>query len=184
MCSVLTFDDEDEEIKGLMSYLMEKRVPFKQEFRYYEYLTRTVIKNEELRLVKDAERDEKLAGISTDERWAVIFVEGKDINPGSLTGMSSVKQVAIGVGVGYAAGNLIAIGAGLCAGVVSCVVGLPVLGVGVIGATVVGVAGYFTGSSSDPDIDTRILLWPYTNDDLDQLNCNVLEGQDQLEVRK
>lgn len=182
MCSVLSFDEE-KEITGLLGYMMENEVPFKREFNYYEYLTRAKVEKGDLKLVKDAERDEKLAGIYTDRPWAVFFVQGKDVNPGSLTGLSSIQQAAIGGAAGAVAGGLIAVGIGLCAGVVSCVVGGPVAIAGAIGLVVVGVIGYFTGSDFDPDTDSRLLLWPYEKNALRSLTCTILEGQDQLEVK-
>lgn len=177
ICSVLTFDDNIE-IKDLTSHLMENDAPFEKDLSYYTYLNRIIITKEQLQEVKNAELEGKLETITTENPLAVIFVEGKDVNPGSLTGMSSAEQAVKGGAIGAVGGGMIILGLGLCTGIVSCTVGAVFIGAGA------AITGFLTASSFDPDIDSRVLLWEYTNEDLDQLKCTILEGQDQLEIRK
>ena len=174
---VLNFEDK-KELKGLTSYMMDKNVPWQPDKKYYEYLNRVVVKKENLQEVENAELLGNIASISTDVPLAVMFVEGKDINPGSLTGANSIQQASVGTAVGAVAGGVVLVGAGLCATIVGCTVGAVFIGVGV------GVAGFLTGSGYNPDVDERALLWRYTNQDLAKLKCTILEGQDSLEVRK
>lgn len=177
MCSVLTFE-ENKELKGLTSHLMSKKVPWELGKTYYEYLNRIVVKRENLEEVRNAELAGSIASIRTDAPYAVMFVEGKDINPGSLTGATSIEQGAVGLVIGGIGGGLVLVGAGLCATVVGCLIGAAFIGIGG------GALGFFTGSNYNPDIDSRVLLWRYTNQDLSKLKCTILEGQDRLDIRK
>ena len=179
MCSVLTFEDK-KELKGLTSYLMDNAAPGTGGKKYYEYLNRIIVKKENMEEVENAELLGNITSISTDVPLAVMFVEGKDVNPGSLTGASSIEQASIGTAVGAVAGGLVLVGAGACATLIGCTVGAVFIGVGA------GVAGFLTGSGYNPDVDERVLLWRYTNEDLAKanFNCTILEGQDSLEVRK
>src|SRR3989338_3113306 len=171
MCSVLTFEDTGE-LKGLTSYLMDNEVPGTGGKKYYEYLNRVVVRKENLEEVENAELLGNIASINTDVPLAVMFVEGKDVNPGSLTGASSIEQASVGTAVGSVAGGLVLVGAGLCATLIGCTVGAVFIGVGA------GVAGFLTGSGYNPDVDERVLLWRYTNEDLAKanFNCTILEG--------
>tara|TARA_Y100000310_G_C20701313_1_gene830193 strand:+ start:1343 stop:2269 length:927 start_codon:yes stop_codon:yes gene_type:complete len=179
ICSVLEFEDNDNEITDLTSYLMETPVPFKKELKYYEYLNRVVVRKESVEEVKNAEVAGQFGIVDTSVPQAVIFLEGKDVNPGSLTGLASIETAAVGVAVGATvSGALIVTGAGLCAGVVTCTIGAAFIIAGF------ATAGYMTGSTYNPDLDSRVLLWPYENNALDRLQCSVLQGQDFLELRK
>jgi len=193
LCSVLELE-EDKDLTGLTSYLMENKVPFKKDLSYYEYLSRSIVTNEVLRQVKDAELlgqsgsagsgsvdPNALPPLNTEPPLAIIFVQGKDINPGSLTGLTSIEGAVLGAEVVVIGGTLVLIGAGLCSTIVGCTVGAGFLLVGG------GLLGWFTGSGFDPDTDSRILLWPYVTDvegeGLGKLECTILEGQDQLLVK-
>jgi hypothetical protein len=177
ICSVLTFEDK-KELNGLTSYMMKEKVPWQRQNTYYQYLNRIVVKKENLETVENAELLGSIRAINTDVPWAVMFVEGKDINPGSLTGASSIEQATVGTAVGAVAGGVVLVGAGLCATVVGCTIGAVFIGVGA------GVLGFFTGSGYKPDVDSRALLWRYTQDDLAKLKCTILEGQEKLDIRK
>lgn len=180
MCSVLEFKD-DTEIKGLTSYLMENKVPFNREFTYFEYLNRVIVTKEQIEEIKNAELVAELEKISTETQLAVIFIEGKDINPGSLTGHSSIETGVGGTVIGAVVGGVAGIAVTGC--ILSLFCAAVVTVVAVVGAVAGGTLGYFAGSDLNPDLDSRILLWRYTADDLRLLHCNVLEGQDQLEVK-
>ena len=56
ICSVITFE-EQKELTGLPSYLMEKKVPWDTEKTYHEYLNRVSVKSEVVTLVKNVELD-------------------------------------------------------------------------------------------------------------------------------
>src|SRR3989338_8304293 len=129
MCSVLTFED-NKELKGLTSYLMDKKVPWELGKTYYEYLNRIVVKRENLEEVKNAELLGSIASINVNanDRLAVMFVEGKNINPGSLTGASSIEQATVGTAIGTVGGGLVLVGVGLCA--FPCLLGAGFVGVG------------------------------------------------------
>lgn len=189
MCSVLTFDDK-KELKTLTSYLMDNTAPGTGGKKYYKYLNRITVKEE---IVKEVENEEllgKIASISTDVPLAVIFVEGKDINPGSLTGASSIESGTLfgvigAVVIGVAAGAAVIGGAISCPFTFGggCFLAVATIG-GIGGAVGGGTIGYLSGSDLNPDVDERVLLWRYTNDDLKKLKCTILEGQDSLEIRK
>ncbi len=180
ICSVLDFE-EKEELTGLTSYLMENKVPNKEGLTYYEYFNRVKVTKENIREVKNTELTGKLKAIDTEIPQAVIFIEGKDVNPGSLTGQSSVVEATKGSAIGVGAGLVALVGFGLCSTGIGCVLGVfLVAGAGVVGGT----TGYLIGSDYNPDLDTRILLWPYTNEDLNQLDCTILEGRDRLDIIK
>ena len=148
--------------------------------KYYEYLNRVVVTNEHVNIVRNEELAGRMRFIDTGTPQAVIFVEGKDVFPGSLTGQSSIVSGAGGGAIGAVAGLAILVGFGLCATIIGCTVGAFFVAAGA------GATGYLIGSDYDPDIDARVLLWPYTNDDLKQLKpgCTILEGQDNLEIKK
>jgi len=107
----------------------------------------------------------------------VGVVVGVGLGPG--VGVTVGKMKILGVAVGATvSGALIVTGAGLCAGVVTCTIGAAFIIAGF------ATAGYMTGSTYNPDLDSRVLLWPYENNALDRLQCSVLQGQDFLELRK
>ena len=177
ICSVLDFEDK-KEITDLTSYLMKKNLPHKPGFTYYQYLNRIKITKEQLEKVENEELGRKLGAVDTGTGQAVLYVEGKDVNPGSLTGESSIVSAGAGGAIGAVAGLVTLIGFGLCATLVGCTLGAFFVAAGA------GTTGYLMGSDYDPDIDSRVLLWPYTNQDLRQLECTVLEGQDRLDIKK
>ena len=193
-CSVLTFEDK-KQLTGLTNYLMEKEAPEKGGKKYYEYLRGTSVTNDVFKQVEASHLNE-LHVIDTSKPQAVIFIMGKTVNPGSLTGTSSVESGVIGGGIGAAAGGiavgglLVKTGVGLCLGGIvtgfsSCFAGafLVTIGGGV-GIVAGGTTGYLIGSNYDPNLDTKILLWPYTNEDLSKLKCTKLEGKDRLDIKK
>ncbi len=191
VCSVLRFKEE-KELADLTTYLMENEVPskylidnedFEEGVNYYEYLVRVKVTKESLELVEESEEkyeeenEQLIIDTGKKDQWAVMFVQGKDVNPGSLTGYSSIESAAGGFALGAAGGTLIALGSSLCSGIVTCSVGALFIAIGT------GITAYFMGSSFDPDLDSRILLWPYTNDDMSILTCSRLEGKDKLELK-
>ena|SRR3989338_5980535 len=181
ICSVLTFE-EDTELRGLTSYLMEEKVPWEWGKTYYEYLTRIIVTNEQVNTVKNEELAGRLGSIDTGTPQAVLFVEGKDINPESLTGQSSIVTGSIGGAVGAGLAGVIYIaGVGLCFTGIACPAGLFLVMAG--GAIAGGTTGYLIGSDYDPDTDSRVLLWRYTNNELSQLQCTQLEGRERLDIR-
>jgi len=186
ICSVLYFDD-DKEITDLTSYLMETDVPTKPGITYFEYLNRVVVTDENLEEVRNSELEDGTIFIDTEKDWSIIFIEGKDVNPGSLTGESSIVSAKKGALFGVIAGLVTIVGFGLCGTGVGCIIGAFLVAAGTGGGV-----GYLIGSDSNPDLDSRVLLWPYTPGDkssgikpsLAALDCTVLEGQDGLEVKK
>ena len=173
-CSVLTFE-EKKDLKGLTTYLMEKKVP-NREITYYDYLTRTTVTKDTFQEVENSELNKHAFG--TEIPLSVIFVMQKNANPGSLTGQSSTQNAAEGASLGSVAGLAISLGFGLCSSVVGCTVGAFLIGAGT------AATGYLIGSNYGPNLDTKILLWPYTQEDLKKLDCTILEGQDNLEIKK
>ena len=167
VCSVLTFEDKTK-LTGLSKYIAETKMP-NREITYYDYLTRTTVTKDVFQQIENSELN-KQHTIDTDKPLAVIFAMQKDAHPGSLTGESGVVNAVGGAIVG------LAIGIGLCFTGVGCLA--------VVSSVATGTTGYLIGSNNNPDLDTKILLWPYTNDDLKALDCTVLEGQDRLDIRK
>lgn len=189
-CSVLTFKDK-KQLNGLTNYLIEHQAPT-QGKSYYQYLTRTVVTDEIFQEIENSQLND-LHTIDTSKPLAVMFVMGKNVYPDGIIKASSVTTGGIGAIAGGAigstaiAGVLIKSGIGLCIGipVVGCTIGAILVGVGgVTGALALGVPGYFIGSHNNPDLDTKILLWPYTKEDLSQLKCTMLEGKDRLDIKK
>ena len=178
ICTVLDFEDKNKKITDLTSYLMEKKIPNKAGLNYYDYLNRVKITKNQLEIVENEEFHERLGSIDTGTRQAVLYVEGKDVNPGSLTGESSIFLASKGTTIGAVAGLVTLVGFGLCSTVVGCTVGVFLVAAGA------GTTGYLMGSDYDPDIDSRVLLWPY--EDLIEIKpgCTILEGQDRLDIKK
>lgn len=188
-CSVLTFEDK-KHLKGLTNYLIEHDAPGKK-VRYFQYLTRTVVTNDVYREIENEHLND-LHEISTSKPLAIIFTMGKNVYPGGLIKASSVTTGGIGAVAGGAiAGSVVSglliKGAGLCLAlpVVGCIIGnLLVATVTLGGATTGAIGGYMIGSNYNPNLDTKVLLWPYTNEDLSMLQCTKLEGKDNLEIKK
>ena len=193
-CSVLTFNDKNQ-ISGLTDYLMQNEAKGKNK-KYFEYLTDVKITNDVMQVVEN-ENLKKLYKIDTSKPLAVIFLMSKNIYPDSLLKLSAVQTGGIGAIAGGAAGAtavaglLVYSGVGVCFGGAavtlgaSCVLGGLLIGIGtIVGAAGGGGAGLMVGSVHDPDIDAKILLVPYTKEDLSKLKCTKLEGKDQLEIKK
>ena len=182
VCSVLYFDDKDKEISDFSSYLFENQVPFKRELSYMEYLNRVIITDKDIDSVKNAELSGDLKPIATNTDYAVLFVQGENVYPRSVIAASSVQTSMWGTIIGGTIGFvLVAVGAvtcpftGIAAGGTCWLIAV---GVGVAAG---GGVGYYLGSSSDPDVDTLVYLWPYN--ELHDFDCTRLEGQDQLLVK-
>ncbi len=171
ICTVMKFKDK-KEFSGFTKYLMEHKTPSGK--TYYQYLTGISIKDDIIKQVENSELNKQK--IDTGKDLAVIFLMGKDVNPGSLTGQSSIFTSMEGFGVA-AAGLVMKSGFGLCSTIAGCAIGAFFVAAG-------ATTGYLIGSDSNPNLDTRILLWPYANEDLKQLKCTVLEGKDRLDIRK
>ena len=167
ICSVLTFKDK-KQVSGLTKYLMEKKAPNQGGKTYFQYMTRVIV-TKEILTEEENEHLKTLGEVDTANPLAVMFVMGKDVNPGSKTGESKIVSGIIGSVIGPVTGLL------LCGTGAGCVLGAFALG---------GATGYIMGSDYNPDRDTRILLWPYTNEDMNSLDCTILEGKDTLEIRK
>jgi hypothetical protein len=176
MCTVLDFE-KSMSLTSLTSYLMENKAPLSKDKTYFEYLNRVVVTKEKVQEIKNAELAAQLGSIDTGISHAVLFVEGVDVNPASLTGAPSIPSAVVGGGVGAIGGGLVLLGTGLCGTIVGCTAGAVFIAVGA------GTVAFLAGSTYDPDLDSRVLLWPYTNTALGALQCTVLEGQDQLEIR-
>ncbi len=190
ICSVSTFEDK-KQLTGLTQYLIEYDAPGKNK-KYFDYLTRTIVTNDIYQEIENADLND-LYTIDTSNPLAVIFVMSKNAYPDGVLEASSVTTGGIGAIAGGAVGGslvvglLIKSGIGLCVGVplVGCPIGGLLVGVGTLaGAGVLGITGYLIGSPYEPDRDTKILLWPYTNEELSQLKCTILEGKDNLEIKK
>ena len=187
VCSVLYFDDKDKEISDFSSYLFENQVPFKRELSYMEYLNRVIITDKDIDSVKNAELSGELEPIVTNTDYAVLFVQGEDVYPRSVIPESSIHTGLWGTIAGAAVLGVVAVAAVIggvsCpfTGGLGCLLMAAAIGTGT-GAVAGGTFGYMLGSSSDPDADTRVFLWPYN--ELHDFDCTRLEGQDQLLVKK
>lgn len=179
-CSVLSFEDK-KQLNGLTDYLAKNKVPNQGGKTYFQYLTRTVVTDDVLAVLRNSQiDDENIMKMDTSKPLAVIFTTNKNAYPGSLTGFSSVRNAAIGTvagAVGFAGAKII-VGAGLCTGFITCSAGALLIAGGI------GTLAYMIGSNYGTDRDTKILLWPYTNEDLSKLKCTVLEGKDRLDIKK
>lgn len=177
VCSVLTFDDK-EEIKGLTQYLIEKEIPGNNK-KYFTYLNNIIVTNDVLQEVENSHIND-LHTIDTSKPQAVIFTMYKDAYPGSWTGYSSTASAVGGATAGPILTTLVVVtGYGLCSTGVGCLIGA--FFVGFAGG---GAIGYAIGSGYDPDMNTKVLLWPYSNEDLSKLDCTILEGKDRLDIKK
>ncbi len=188
VCSVIDFEDKQKPVTGLPYYLLSTKLPSK-DTTYYEYLSATTVKNDIRTTLQNTELNQKHL-IDTTIPVAVMFTTAKDVYPGSLTGESSVYTGVIGssagVITGTLAGTLLVAGIGLCGTIVGCVKGIFLIGLstGVIGGLGGGSLGMAIGSNNNPDLDTKLLLIPYTKEDLSKLQCTRLEGRDYLEIKK
>lgn len=175
-CSVLTFE-EKKQLGGLTEYLMKTNVPGRGK-KYFEYLTRTTVNKNIFQEFENSEL-KKLDVIDTSKPHAVIFFIGKDVNPGSLTGESNIVLGTKLGAAGFIAGFKILGAVGLCSTVVGCSAAAISL------ALPVGTAiGFMIGSNYDPNRETKVLLLPYTKEDLSALKCTKLEGKDRLDIKK
>lgn len=184
-CSVIDFEANSQPISGLTNYLATKEAPQKG-MTYYQYLTGTKVTKDFQYKVENSDLA-KLHVIDTSVPQSVIFIMGKNANPGSWTGESAILNSVVGGTLGATIGGLVAIaGAGICTASVACLVGsfMVISGTGVKGATIGSGIGFLIGSNHAPDRDTKILLWPYTKESLEKLKCTRLEGQDGLEIKK
>ncbi|MBI4453238.1 hypothetical protein HY636_01200, partial [Candidatus Woesearchaeota archaeon] len=180
-CSVLTFEDK-KQLTGLTNYLLDKEaedvISIEQsKKKYYQYLRRTVVTNDVFRDAENSHLND-LHIIDTSKPLAVVFTMGKIVNPGSPIGKSTVVTTPTAAAAGAIGSLPIIAGFGLCSTVIGCSAGAFLIGIGA------GTGGYMIGSNYNPNRDTKILLWPYTNEALNQLKCTKLEGKDRLDIKK
>ncbi len=178
ICSVLTFDQKTQ-VNGLTNYLIEQRALGKSK-SYHEYLTNTFVTNDIHQEIKNSNLD-SLYKIDTTKPLAVIFTSAKTVNPGSLTGYSSIASGTVGSAIGIIGGFVVLGGTAICS---VTTFGICPAGILIIGSITGGKIGYMMGSSFNPNLDTKILLWTYTREDLSQLKCTMLEGKDRLDIKK
>ncbi|GEM_PF-2370715 len=178
ICYVMTFEDK-KQITGLTDYLINNNAPG-QGKTYYEYLVRRTVTNDVRTETKNSHLTE-LDKIDGTKPLSVIFTSSKTINPGSLTGYNSLTTGSVGTAVGVIGGFTILAGTAVCS---TFTFGMCPVGIMLVTATVGGSTGYIIGSTNDPNVDNKVLLWPYTNEDLSKLKCTVLEGKDTLSIRK
>ncbi len=178
-CSVLEFEDK-KQLTGLTDYLVNKEAPGQGGKKYYQYLTRTTVTNDVFREIENAHLKE-LDIINTEKPQAVIFTTAKVVNPGSPIGVSSTKAATLGSAAGGVLAGVTIVGLGLCTTFTAGICPATIL---FVGAATGGVSGYMIGSNYNPNLDTKVLLWPYTKEDLSKLQCTKLEGRDNLEIKK
>ncbi|MBI2655910.1 glycine zipper family protein [Candidatus Woesearchaeota archaeon] len=186
VCSVLEFEDK-KQLVGLTDYLIRQPAQNQQGKTYFQYLTRIKFEKD-VQTELESSHLKQLDRVDTSKPLAVIFTMEKNAYPGSWTGYSSLRTGTVsGIAGGVLAGSLTAgvitcagLTLGLCGGLIVAVVGTATLS----GAAIGGTAGYAIGSTYNPDTDTKILLWPYNNQDLQKLDCTMLEGKDSLEIKK
>ena len=186
ICSVLTFEDK-KQVSGLTKYLTEHDAPGKGK-KYYQYLTRTVVTNDIFNEIENSHLND-LHTIDASKPLAVIFTMDKNVHPGNLlTGQSSIVTAAEGAALGgIIVGLSVKLGFGLCVVGLApgCIAGAFIVTTGtVLGVGIGAASGYMIGSNYRPNTDTKILLWSYTNKDLSQLKCTMLEGKDRLDIKK
>jgi len=178
VCSVLTYKDT-KQIDGLTQYLLTQKGPLTRGKTYYHYMTNVVVTNDILQELENHEL-KKYDTINVQNPQAVIFTMGKNAYPGSTIEEGKIFSTGGGVAIGGALGAIaFVLGTAFCTTGVGCVLTLMVLG-GTAGGTI----GYSLGSSYSADTESRIVLWSYTNQDMAKLKCTVLEGRDQLTIRK
>ena len=170
VCSIITFEDKNEKIAGLLPYLAQRVVPGGKE-TYFEYLTgvsvteatRTNLANPEV---------QKFDVIDTAQPLSIVFTYAKDAQ------LSKKEGLIWGVGIGTAIG--------IATGVVLLVV-FPPAGVSVLGVTIVsaatigtvaltagalggaiggGLIGYELGHDTSATWDAHLLAIPYTAEQL------------------
>ena len=177
ICSVLTFDNK-KEMKGLTQYLIGNDISGNNK-KYFNYLNSIIVTNDVLHEIENSHLND-LHTIDTSKSQAVIFTMYKDAYPGSWTGYSSTASAVGGATAGPILTTLAVVtGYGLCSTGVGCLIGAFLVGVGGGGAI-----GYAIGSGYGPDMNTKVLLWPYSNEDLSKLDCTMLEGKDRLDIKK
>lgn len=157
LCSVLEFDSAPQEISGVLDYLDKNPAPLlyaHEPMSYTDYL-QGFQSDDALQLLYDKETEDSM---NTKDDYAVLFLYGKKGY------MNKIWSTGTGAGVGLATGAVLVFsGVGLPAGLL------------IAGSTVAGTAGgYALGSEKTADWDSGILLYPYTTDALNQLNCEVL----------
>src|SRR3989338_825331 len=181
-CSVITVKDK-KTLHGLTDYLLKESYPPKR-MKYYDYLTRTSVTNDEMRSYENSDI-KKLDALETSSPLAVIFVMGKNAYPGSPIEMSKTTFYGGGGTLAFLGGMSIAGGIAACATFIGCPAGLAFIKIGLVtagaGLGVTG-TGYLIGSNYNPDRETKVLLLPYTKESLNSLKCTRLEGQDRLIV--
>ena len=186
-CSVLTFEDK-KQLSGLTKYLIDKEASDVTDVRqsrkkYYQYMTRIIVTKDFLQEVENSHLND-LHVIDTSKPLAVIFTTSKIVNPGSLTGQSKLVSGVIGHAAGAVVSLPVLIGVGACSigtlgtGIAICTAGAFAI------SLATGNIGYMMGSNYNPDRDTKILLWSYTKEDLEQLKCTKLEGKDRLDIKR
>ncbi|MBI4452416.1 hypothetical protein HY637_03230 [Candidatus Woesearchaeota archaeon] len=182
VCSVLEFEDK-KQLTGLTDYLIRQPAQNQQGKTYFQYLTRvkfdkdvqTELENPQL---KDLDR------LDTSRPLAVIFTMEKNAYPGSWTGYSSLRTGTISGLAGGVVSGLFVVGVGTCSGLTLGLCGGLIILTTTLGAGQFGTMGYAIGSTYNPDTDTKVVLWPYNNQDLQKLDCTMLEGKDSLEIKK
>lgn len=157
VCSVLEFGGVPQEVSGVLDYLDKNPAPLlysHEPMSYTDYL-QGFQSDDALQLLYDKETEDSM---NTKDDYAVLFLYGKKGY------MNKIWSTGTGAGVGFATGAVLVFsGVGLPAGLL------------IAGSTVAGTAGgYALGAEKTADWDSGILLYPYTTDALNQLNCEVL----------
>jgi len=185
ICSSLE-STKKKQVSDFTKFLIEEKPASVSEKTYMQYFMDVTTKDNIVLQETENSDLKNLDKIELTEPLAVIFYMGKEAYPDSfLVDASKAKATVVGTSVGAVAGTLTGVIAGTaivvgvleCATVIGCVkgVGMIALGTGLLGGGIGARTGYFVGSDSSAQWESRIILWNYN--DIDKLDCSYLEGK-------
>jgi hypothetical protein len=158
MCSVVEFDTKGQIVPGFVAYLKEHNVPRiytrGKDILYTKYM-HGYLSDDAVALLDEYEETDV---IDTTYDYAVIFLYAKK---GYI---NKIWATIGGAAIGTVGGSVLIIsGAGLPAGIA------------LIGGTVAGgTAGYAVGADKITDWESALVVYPYTTESLQSLNCEKL----------
>ncbi|MFA6888286.1 MAG: hypothetical protein WC254_02210 [Candidatus Woesearchaeota archaeon] len=162
ICSVSEFDNK-QEISGFLDYMTKNPAPLLytggKTISYTDYLQGYTSDSSRKLLYEQETQDT----IKTEYDYATIFLYGKKGYVSKVWG--GAGGTAAGLTVGLVGGFLIIGGWTAPAGIA------------ILAAAAGGAGGYALGSEKNADWESGILLSPYTTEELNKLNCEILPAK-------
>ena len=161
VCGVVEFEGDNKMLKmdDFIDYLSVENVPLVYSFsgKYAEYLLPGYVTDTSM---SDKVQTGTSGSIDTSYDYATVFVYSKYGKVDDVTGAST--------------GAAVGLGAGLLLMLVPDVTVTKAAGIALISGSLGGIAGYELGTEDTAKWASGVVLYPYTTDAINSLNCDIL----------